>query len=306
MKKTTQFKQLLQSKQVEYLMEAHSGLSARIVEEAGFKGIWGSGLSMSAMMGVRDANEASWTQVLDQLEFMSDATNIPILLDADTGYGNFNNVRRLVKKLEQIDVPAMCLEDKIFPKTNSFIDGESQPLAEIDEFVGKIQAAKDTQQDPDFCVVARVEALIAGHGMAEALKRAEAYYMAGADAILIHSKRNTADEIVEFMKEWGSIGPVVIVPTMYYNTPTEVFEQIGVSLVIWANHMLRVSIKAMQETAAQIYQERSISALEPNIVTVKEVFRLQNADELKKAEKRYLTQPSQATVRSSAEPLTGT
>jgi phosphoenolpyruvate phosphomutase len=112
--------------------------------------------------------------------------------------------------------------------------------------------------------------------------------MAGADAILIHSKINTADEIVTFMKEWGTTCPVVIVPTMYYDTPTQVFEDLGVSVVIWANHILRASIKAMQETAAQIYQAHSISALEPNIVSVKEIFRLQNADELKKAEKRYL------------------
>jgi phosphoenolpyruvate phosphomutase len=98
-KKTTQFKRLLSSAHTEFLLEAHDGLSARIAEEAGFKAIWGSGLSISAALGVRDSNEASWTQVLEVAEFMSDATTIPILLDADTGYGNFNNVRRLVRKL---------------------------------------------------------------------------------------------------------------------------------------------------------------------------------------------------------------
>ena len=111
-------------------MEAHNGLSARIVEEAGFRGIWASGLSISAALGVRDNNEASWTQVLEVVEFMSDATHIPILLDADTGYGNFNNMRRLVKKLEQRGVAAVCIEDKLFPKTNSFINSERQPLAD--------------------------------------------------------------------------------------------------------------------------------------------------------------------------------
>ncbi len=296
-KKTTQFKQMLHSNQVEFLMEAHNGLSAKIVEEAGFKGIWGSGLSISAAMGVRDNNEASWTQVLEVLEFMSDATSIPILLDADTGYGNFNNVRRLVHKLEQINVPAMCMEDKLFPKTNSFINGEQQPLAEIDEFAGKIRAAKDTQSDPDFCVVARVEAFIAGWGLSEALKRAEAYYQAGADAILMHSKISTADQILSFMEEWKDTCPVVIVPTMYYNTPTSVFEDIGVSTVIWANHLLRSSIKAMQQTAAQIYAEQSLASVEPEIVPVKEIFRLQNAAELKEAEKRYLPAQNGAGVR---------
>src|SRR6185295_6886046 len=95
MKKTTRLKQMIQSPELSFLMEAHSGLSAKIVEEAGFEGIWASGISISAMLGVRDNNEASWTQVLDMLEFMADATKLPILADSDTGYGNFNNVRRL-------------------------------------------------------------------------------------------------------------------------------------------------------------------------------------------------------------------
>ena len=118
--KTKQFKELLLSDRLEFLMEAHNGLSAKIVEEAGFKGIWGSGLSISAALGVRDSNEASWTQVLEVAELMSDATSVPILLDADTGYGNFNNFRWLVRKLEQRGVAAVCIEDKLFPKTNSF------------------------------------------------------------------------------------------------------------------------------------------------------------------------------------------
>src|SRR4030042_2399682 len=124
MKKTTQLRKLIESPSLEFILEAHDGLSAKIVEEAGFKGIWGSGLAISASLGVRDSNEASWTQVLEVVEFMSDSSNIPILLDADTGYGNFNNVRRLVKKLEQRQVAAMCIEDKLFPQTNSSIDGE--------------------------------------------------------------------------------------------------------------------------------------------------------------------------------------
>ncbi|HVK58464.1 MAG TPA: isocitrate lyase/phosphoenolpyruvate mutase family protein, partial [Candidatus Kapabacteria bacterium] len=149
MKKTRQFRALLESTRTEFLMEAHNGLSARIVEEAGFKGIWASGLSISAAMGVRDNNEASWTQVLETVEFMSDAVSIPILLDGDTGFGNFNNVRRLVRKLEQRGIAAVCIEDKLFPKTNSFINGEKQPLADMEEFAGKIKAVKDAQVDPD-------------------------------------------------------------------------------------------------------------------------------------------------------------
>jgi phosphoenolpyruvate phosphomutase len=223
MRKTTRLRTMLSSPGLEFLMEAHSGLSAKIVEEAGFKGVWGSGLSISASLGLRDNNEASWTQVLDVVEYMSDATTIPILLDADTGYGNFNNVRRLVRKLEQREVAGMCIEDKIFPKSNSFREGRRQPMAPMDEFVGKIKAAKDTQLDPDFCVVARVEALIAGYGLEEALRRAEAYAEAGASAVLIHSKLTTAFQVFSFMEHWRQQCPVVIVPTKYYTTPTSEF-----------------------------------------------------------------------------------
>ncbi len=288
MKKSTQFRALLESNEVEFLLEAHNGISARIVEEAGFKGIWASGLSISASLGVRDNNEASWTQVLEVAEYMSDAASIPILIDADTGYGNFNNVRRLVRKLEQIKVSAMCIEDKLFPKTNSFINGEGQPLANIDEFCGKIKAAKDTQEDPDFCVVARIEAFIAGWGLSEALKRAEAYYRAGADALLVHSKLSTPADILTFMEEWKSTCPVVVVPTMYYNTQTQVLVDAGIKLIIWANHMMRSSITAMQRTASQIFEEQSLLGVEGEIAPVSEIFRLQNAAELKEAEKRYL------------------
>lgn len=287
--KTKQLKQMLQSNRLEFLMEAHNGLSAKIVEEAGFKGIWGSGFSMAAALGVRDNNEASWTQILEIAEFMSDVTTIPILLDADTGYGNFNNVRRLVRKLEQRGIAGLCIEDKVFPKTNSFLHGEKQPLADISEFSGKIKAAKDTQNDPDFCVVARVEALITGMGIEEAVKRANAYSDAGADAIFIHSKKSTAEQILAFMAVWTGDCPVVVVPTMYYKTPTPVFADSGVSLVIWANHLLRSSIAAMQQTATKIFEEQSLLSQEKKIVSMEEVFRLQNVAELKIANEQYLT-----------------
>ena len=178
--KFTQLRDLLQSKDLSFLMEAHSGLSAKIVEEAGFGGVWASGLSISATLGVRDNNELSWTQVLDVLEYMSDATTVPILVDGDTGYGNFNNFRRLVSKLCQRGIAGVCIEDKVFPKTNSFLS-EGDDLADIEEFCGKIKAGKDTQEHPDFSVVARIEALIAGQGMDEALKRSHVAHLCACD-----------------------------------------------------------------------------------------------------------------------------
>lgn len=289
LRKTTRLRAMLQSPQLEFILEAHNGISARIVEEAGFSGIWASGLAISAQFGVRDNNEASWTQVVDVLEFMSDVTTIPILLDGDTGYGNFNNMRRLVRKLEQRDVAGVCIEDKIFPKTNSFIGGERQPLADVNEFCGKIAAGKDSQQDDDFSIVARVEALIAGWDIAEALRRAEAYRQAGADAILIHSKLSRPDQILEFAREWADRGPLVIVPTKYYSTPTEAFRRAKISLVIWANHMVRSAVSAMQATARQIHEAESLADVEDRIASVDEIFRLQGADELELAEERYLS-----------------
>ena len=288
MKKTTKLKNMLTKKELGFLMEAHNGLSAKVVQEAGFEGIWGSGLSISAALGVRDNNEASWTQVLEVVEFMSDATEIPILLDGDTGYGNFNSMRRLVQKLEQRQVAGVCIEDKIFPKTNSFIRGSSQPLADIQEFAGKIKAGKDAQRDEDFVIVARVEAFIAGWGLDEAMKRAEAYRLAGADAILMHSALKSPTEILAFKKEWGDRLPVVIVPTKYYATPTDVFRDHGISVVIWANHVMRASLTAMKETAARIKADENLLAVEDNVATVAEVFRIQGEDELAAAESRYL------------------
>ncbi|MBI3336879.1 phosphoenolpyruvate mutase [Candidatus Peregrinibacteria bacterium] len=298
MKKTTQFRELLHSHELEFLCEAHNALSARIAEEAGFKGIWASGLTISAALGVRDSNEASWTQILEVWEFMSDATKIPMMVDADTGYGNFNNVRRLVQKLEQRGVAAVCIEDKIFPKTNSFLENGQEDLADIDEFCGKIRAAKDAQSDPDFCVIARTEAFIAGLGLDEAMKRAEAYRLAGADAILIHSKISKPDEVLAFKKVWGERLPVVIVPTKYYTTPTDVFREAGFSMIIWANMILRSSIKAMKETAMQLKSEQSLHNIEDRIAPLSEVFRLQNAEELAEAEDRYLPVSEKNPVRA--------
>jgi phosphoenolpyruvate phosphomutase len=280
---------LITSTELEFLLEAHNGMSARIVEEAGFEGIWASGLALSAQFGVRDNNEASWTQVVDMLEFMSDATTIPILLDGDTGYGNFNNMRRLVQKLEQREIAGVCIEDKLFPKTNSFIGGERQPLADVDEFCGKIAAGKDSQRDDDFSIVARVEAFIAGWDVEEALRRADAYRLAGADAVLIHSKLSRPDQILEFMARWENRAPVVIVPTKYYSTPVEVFRKAGISVAIWANHMIRSSVAAMQESAARIHASQSLTEVEDHIARVDELFRLQGAEELLTAEAKYMS-----------------
>ncbi|MHC8441984.1 MAG: phosphoenolpyruvate mutase [Candidatus Eutrophobiaceae bacterium] len=287
-KATSKLRSLLFNRQTNHIIEAHNGISARIVEQSGAQGIWASGLAISAQFGVRDNNEASWTQIVEMLEFMSDATKLPILVDGDTGYGNFNNMRRLVAKLEQRSIAGVCIEDKEFPKTNSFINGHRQQLADIDEFCGKIQAGKDSQASEEFCIVARTEALIAGFSMKEALRRCERYRQAGADAVLIHSKSTQPDEILEFARHWEQRCPVVIVPTTYYSTPTEVFERAGINLIIWANQTIRASIINMQKICREIVTTRSARNVEERITPMHELFALQGADELAAAENRYL------------------
>lgn len=293
--KFSRLRSLLASPDTRFIMEAHSALSAKIVEEAGFEGIWASGLSMSAALGLRDNNELSWTQVLDQLEYMADATTIPILVDGDTGYGNFNNFRRLVRKLCQRGIAGVCIEDKLFPKTNSFL-GDNQALADVEEFCGKIKAGKDNQEHEDFSVVARVEALIAGRGMDEALRRAEAYADAGADAILIHSKKSDPAEILEFCRLWDNRKPVVLVPTKYYRVPTARIREAGVSLVIWANHNLRASIQAMRDTTRTLHEQQTLLEVEHEVAPLEDVFALAGASELEEAEKRYLADQPQTSA----------
>ena len=289
MRRTTRLRALVNRAETVFLMEAHDGLSARIAAEAGFEGLWASGLTMSASFGVRDNNELAWSQVVDHVGFMADAAGaVPILVDGDTGYGNFNNMRRLVRKLEQVGAAGVTIEDKLFPKTNSFLRSERQPLADVEEFCGKIKAGKDSQGDPDFVVVARVEALIAGWGLAEAMRRAEAYQLAGADAILIHSRQSSAAEIFAFLDAWAGRAPVVLVPTKYWRTPTEEFRARGVSVVVWANHLLRAGISAMQDTERRVRADASLLDVEPQVAPLQEVFRLQGDEELEEAERRYL------------------
>jgi phosphoenolpyruvate phosphomutase len=290
---------LLKSPELTFLMEAHNGLSARIVESTGFAGIWASGLSISTAMGLRDNNELSWSQLLELLEHMVDQVSIPILVDADTGFGGFNNARRFARKAERLGISGICIEDKLYPKKNSFV-GERQPLAEVAEFCGRIRACKDVQVDDEFCVVARIEALVSGYDLNEALDRAYAYEDAAADAILIHSKKKTADQILEFARKWQGNSPLVIVPTTYSNTPTDRFREAGISTLIWANQNIRAAMEAMQTICKKIFEQQTVHQVEREIATIPEIFRLLDYDELDAAEQRYLEPDPAASPRRVA------
>lgn len=280
------FFDLIRKKQPFFLMEAHNGISAKIVENAGFDAIWASGLSISATLGLRDSNELSWGTFVEILSFMTDAVNIPILVDGDTGYGNFNNARIFSKRLQKIGIAGVCFEDKLFPKHNSFLNS-SQDLASIEEFCGKIKACRDYVDKP-FFIVARTEALIAKKGIDEAIKRAEAYSLAGADALIIHSKGNDGKEILEFLKLFNNKIPTIIIPTKYYTVPTQEFINLGVSGIIWANHNVRASIKAMKETSGIIQRTKSLVPIENKITSLQTIFDLTNQKELDIAERIYL------------------
>ncbi len=266
--------------------EAHDGLSAMLVERAGFRAIWASGLTISSASGVRDCSELSPTQLLAAIEQMSDAVSIPILADGDSGHGNFNNARRFVRKLCERGVAGVCLEDKLFPKMNSFI-GNDQPLAEIGEFTGKLKAAKDAQLDDQFVVVARTEAFIAGRGLDEALRRATAYQAAGADALVVHSKQATPHEIVAFMRAWPAGIPVIVIPTTYYNVTAAELRAARIAAVVFPNQTLRAAVPAMQAVLAKLYATRTLGAVEGEIARLSELFDLLGYDELEAAERRY-------------------
>lgn len=278
---------ICKSNNLSFLMEAHDGLSASIAAQAGFEGLWASGLSIATSLGYRDANEASWTEIVEVVGRMADSSGVPILVDGDSGFGNFNNARLVSRKLHQHGAAGVCLEDKAFPKMNSFV-GDRHPLADIDEFCGRLKAVKDTVPDPNFVLVARLEALIAGYGQTEALDRAHAFSEAGADAILIHSRKSVADEILEFTDAWQNERPVVIVPTKYYRTPVDVYREANISTVIWANHNMRAAASAMKSICERIYKDESISEIEGDIASLKEIFGLLKYEELAAAESSYL------------------
>ncbi|MGY4257899.1 MULTISPECIES: phosphoenolpyruvate mutase [unclassified Bradyrhizobium] len=278
--------QICCSSEISFLMEAHDGLSAAIAGRAGFKGLWASGLSIASCLGYRDANEASWSQLVGVVERIVDSSQLPVLVDGDGGFGNFNNARLLARKLRQCGAAGVTLEDSCFPKTNSLI-GDRHPLADINEFSGRLRAVKDAVAD-DLVLVARIESFIAGHAVEEAISRAHAYADAGSDAILIHSRRSAADEILAFTRAWQNKLPVVIVPTKYYRTPVSVYRRAGISTVIWANHSMRAAMAAMRQVCSRIVAEENTASVEPNIATLDEVFELLGYDELARAEANYL------------------
>ncbi|MEI2417846.1 phosphonopyruvate hydrolase [Orrella sp. JC864] len=270
-------------------MAAHNPLAAVLAQEAGFDGIWGSGFELSASYAVPDANILSMGAHLEMMRAIASVVTVPLIADIDTGFGNAVNVHYVVPQYEAAGASAIVMEDKTFPKDTSLRAGGRQELVRIEEFQGKIAAAADARKDKRFVVVARVEALIAGLGQDEAIRRGLAYEEAGADAILIHSKQKTPDEILAFARAWPGKTPLVLVPTAYPQLTEADIAALGkVGVVIYGNHAIRAAVGAMRKVFAQIRAEGGLRQVDAALPSVAEIIALQGDEAMRKVEARYL------------------
>jgi phosphonopyruvate hydrolase len=267
-------------------MAAHNPLAAKLAAEAGFDAIWGSGFELSASYALPDASILPMSTHLEMMRAMVEAQVSPVIADIDTGFGNAVNVAYAVPKYVAAGVAAVVMEDKTFPKDSSLRPGGRQELVPIGEFQGKIDAARVAD---GLLVIARTEALIAGLGQEEALRRGAAYAEAGADAVLIHSKQKTPDEIMAFCRAWPGRVPLVLVPTSY---PQLSFSEIGalgkVGLIICGNHAIRAAVGAMRNIFRRILADGGIANVERDIASVSDVFTLQDDARMREIEKTYL------------------
>lgn len=288
----TQAKKLratLSSRALFVAMAAHNPLAATLAEEAGFDGIWGSGFELSASFAVPDANILSMGAHLEMMRAIAATVGIPLIADIDTGFGNAVNVGYVVPQYEAAGAAAIVMEDKTFPKDTSLRAEGRQELVRVEEFQGKIAAAVAARRDPDFVVIARVEALIAGLGQDEAIRRGLAYEEAGADSILIHSKQKTPDEILAFIQAWPGRAPLVLVPTAYPQlTEAEIAATGKVGIVIYGNHAIRAAVGAMRTVFAQIRRDGGAQNADAGLPTVKDIIALQGDERMRAIEAKFL------------------
>lgn len=277
MRRTTRLRELITRSEISRAAGAHDSLSASLVELSGFDAVWASSFTISAANGLPDLSLLTMTDHLYVTERMAAACTVPVLADCDTGFGGATNVAYLVQRYESAGVAGVCIEDKVFPKTNSFVE-RRQDLLDADEFARKIEVGKKAQQDQDFVLVARTEALITGDGMPEALRRAQRYVDAGADAVLVHSKSPSPAEVIEFLGTWQGKAPVIVVPTTYHGWHVVDASEAGVAMMIYANHALRAAIRSMSDVLRQIRSSGTSSSVEALISPISEVFELTHLD----------------------------
>ena len=268
---------------------AFDAMSAKLVEISGFDAVWAGSFAISATHAVPDASIMTMTEFLQVSKNMVDSCDIPIIADCDTGFGGPSNVSYLVKQYEQAGIAGISIEDKIFPKQNSLLENGKQELLSEKDFVAKIIAGKESKIDQNFMIIARTEALIAGFGIDEALKRATAYENAGADAILIHSKSNTPQEIFDFCNKWKGNIPLVVVPTSYGRVTIDQLISHNIKMIIYANQTLRIAHKSMSQLLKKLKNANSLDEVNNEISSMNEIFELQKMFEIHSQEKNLET-----------------
>src|SRR5437867_3186264 len=267
---------------------AHDALSAKLAEQAGFDAIWAGGFGISAVQAVPDANILTLTETLEAVRRIVDTVGIPVVADCDNGYGNAINVMRTAAEFERAGAAGICIEDNEFPKRCSFYAGVRRELVPAEEHARKVEAATAARRDPGFLVIARTEALIAGLGQEEALRRARAYADAGADAVLIHSKARDFGELEAFTRAWDGSVPLVAVPTTYPTVAAEQLQAAGFCMAIFANQALRAAIVAMRDVLGEIRATGRVASVEERIAPLEDVYALVGVPELKANEERFL------------------
>jgi len=259
-------------------------MSAKLVEIHGFDAIWAGSFAISTTHALPDASIMTMTEFLAVASNMADACNIPVIADCDTGFGGPNNVSHMVKKYENAGIAAISIEDKVFPKQNSLLENGKHELLSEKDFVAKIIAARETKRDKNFMIIARIESLIAGLGMDETIKRANAYENAGADAVIIHSKKGTPNEIFEFTDKWKGTIPIIAIPTSYPSVTIDELMAHKIKMVIYANQTIRISYNSISNLLNQLINAKSLDEIKAELATMEEIFQLQQMYNIKKQE----------------------
>tara|TARA_B100001029_G_C15051381_1_gene450983 strand:+ start:677 stop:1963 length:1287 start_codon:yes stop_codon:yes gene_type:complete len=282
----SKLKRLILSKKIVRILEAHSPLSGLIIEKLNFSdknefiefdGMWSSSLTDSLLRGKPDNQSVEYSTRINWINEIFEVTTKPLIFDADNG-GRIEHIKYIVSSLERIGASAIIIEDKIGLKKNSlFKNQKGVEQDSISKFSNKIKAAKDACVSDDFLIMARIESFILGKTLNDALKRAEAYSKAGADAILIHSKEKSSAEVFQFAKKFLKskyYKPMVCVPSTYSHVHEKKLIDNGFKVVIYANHMMRSSYPSMVNTARKILRAKKSSVIEKKISSVKEMIEL--------------------------------
>ena len=282
------------------ILEAHSGLSGLVVENARvqmngrvveYDGIWESSLTDSATKGLPDASIVGNDSRARTIDEILNVTTKPIIVDGDTG-GEASQFEYMVKNLERLGVSAVIIEDKVFPKRNSLDGSASQDLEDPSVFAQKIRAGREMVISDDFMVIARLESLIAGAGLEDALERAEQYIQAGADGLMIHSSDQRPDDILAFAEAYEALcrrmgcRPVLVsVPTTYNTVSDAELVACGFNIIIHANHLLRAAYKAMNQAARTILESGRSLEVDPLCAPVGEIFATVGLDRINRKDR---------------------